>query len=363
MLAYLEDVIGKSPKGLISYADYIELALYHPDHGYYMREFEKIGRSGDFITTSNVSDIFGRMFSKWFARHVEINGVAPAVCEIGGGNGRFAKAFMDEWPNHSNENLTYKIIEASPYHRKLQREALARFSGFSQESGIHSVRNFKGLIFSNELFDALPVHVVEKKAGVLMEAMVGLNGGRLIEKLVPLENEEIASFLVENRLELKEGHRIEVPLAMAKMVEAIATALEEGIVASVDYGYTAEEWMMPERKNGSLRGYMNHHMVDDVLAFPGRMDITTHIHFDALIVAGEQNGFTTLAKLRQDEFLISAGVLAELEENYDPNPFSEKSKRNRAIRSLVMPSGMSSSFHVLVQQKGLRLGFEDVFPK
>ncbi|WP_316572033.1 SAM-dependent methyltransferase [Neobacillus sp. YIM B06451] len=362
MLSHLEDIIGKSRNGLISYADYIELALYHPVHGYYMRESEKIGRSGDFITSSNVSDIFGRIFSKWFARHVKINGVAPAVCEIGGGNGRFAKAFMEEWANHSGDSLTYTIIETSPYHRKLQSEALDGFSGFSQESGIQSIRHFKGIIFSNELFDALPVHVVEKKSGILMEAMVGIDNGRLFEKLVPLKNEEVASFLEENGLFLNEGQRIEVPLAMGKMVREISRSLEEGIVATVDYGYTAEEWMLPERKQGSLRGYMNHQMVNDVLAYPGRMDITTHIHFDALAKEGEKQGLEALTKLRQDEFLISAGILTEFEEHYDPNPFSERSRRNRAIRSLVLPSGMSASFHVLLQQKGLRLGADKIFP-
>ncbi|WP_053367131.1 class I SAM-dependent methyltransferase [Bacillus sp. FJAT-27245] len=362
MLAYLEDVIGKSKNGLISYADYMEIALYHPVHGYYMGETEKIGRSGDFITTSNVSDIFGRVFSKWFARHVEMNGIVPAVCEIGGGNGRFAKAFMEEWTNHSNENLIYLIIEASPYHRKLQREALGGFPGFSQESGMHNVRHFKGLIFSNELFDALPVHVVEKKSGALMEVMIGMDNGKLYEQLVPLKNGDIALFLEENGLELNEGQRIEVPLAMGKMVSEISRSLDEGIVATVDYGYTAEEWMMPERKQGSLRGYMNHQMVHDVLANPGRMDITTHIHFDALVKEGEKQGLESLAKLRQDEFLIAAGILAELEEHYDPNPFSEKSRRNRAIRSLVLPSGMSAFFHVLIQEKGLRLGADRIFP-
>ncbi|RDU35123.1 SAM-dependent methyltransferase [Neobacillus piezotolerans] len=362
MLAYLKEVIEKSQNGLISYADYIGMALYHPVDGYYMRDSEKIGRSGDFITSSNVSDIFGGIFSKWFARLVEVHGLVPAVCEIGGGNGRFAKAFIEEWKNHSNENLAYTIIEASPFHQKLQRETLDGFSGFSQAVGIDSIRQFKGLVFSNELFDALPVHVVENHQGTLMEAMVGIAGGRLYEKLVPLENAKIYSFLEDNGFALKEGQRIEVPLAMEEMVKAISIALDEGIVATVDYGYTTEEWMMPERRSGSLRGYKNHQMMDDILENPGTMDITSHIHFDALAKAGENNGLETLLKLRQDEFLLSAGILAELEEHYDPNPFSERSRRNRAIRSLVLPSGMSPSFHVLIQQKGRKLNSGSIFP-
>ncbi|WP_059171127.1 class I SAM-dependent methyltransferase [Bacillus sp. FJAT-27445] len=362
MISFLENVIGKSDNGLITYADYIEIALYHPVHGYYMRESEKIGRRGDFITTSNISDVFGRTFSKWFARHAEVNGLAPAVCEIGGGNGRFAKAFIEEWSKHSSETLTYLIVEASPYHRKLQKESLGDFQGFLQKSSISEIRDFKGMIFSNELFDALPVHVVEKRAGLLMEAMVGIRDGTLYEELSPLKNKNIEGFLKINGLSLKEGQRIEVPLAAESMIHDLSFAMSEGIVLTVDYGYTCEEWMSPPRRRGSLRGYMNHQLFEGVLEYPGLMDITTHIHFDALSKSGEKYGLETLSKLRQDEFLLAAGILGELEDNYDPDPFSERSKRNRAIRSLVIPSGMSSAFHVLIQQKGLNLGLDRLFP-
>ena len=110
--------------------------------------------------------------------------------------------------------------------------------------------------------------------------------------------------------------------------------------------------MEPQEAKGSLRGYYQHQMIDNVLQHPGEMDITTHIHFDWLIQKGEQAELEFHSKLRQDEFLLKAGILKELENHYDPNPFSEVSKRNRAIRSLIMPSGMSSFFHLVIQQKG-----------
>jgi SAM-dependent MidA family methyltransferase len=137
------------------------------------------------------------------------------------------------------------------------------------------------------------------------------------------------------------------------MVRDISRVLKKGIVVTADYGYTNEEWKHPSRKKGSLRGYYQHQMIDDVLEHPGDMDITTHIHFDWLIQKGEQAELLFHSKLRQDEFLLKAGILKELENHYDPNPFSEVSKRNRAIRSLIMPSGMSSFFHLVLQQKGM----------
>jgi SAM-dependent MidA family methyltransferase len=145
------------------------------------------------------------------------------------------------------------------------------------------------------------------------------------------------------------------------MVWEIAQSLIKGMVVTADYGYTLEEWMDPRRSKGSLRGYYQHQMIDDVLQHPGEMDITTHIHFDYLIQKGEQVELELITKLRQDEFLLKSGILNELANHYDPNPFSEVSKRNRAIRSLIMPSGISTYFHVVIQQKGFKLNENDVF--
>ena len=126
-------------------------------------------------------------------------------------------------------------------------------------------------------------------------------------------------------------------------------------------GITNEEWKQPARASGSLRGYYQHKMITDVLQHPGEMDITSHIHLDWLIQKGDSVGLKLFAKLRQDEFLIKAGILKELENHYDPNPFSEVSKRNRAIRGLIMPSGISSYFQIVIQEKGLNVTQQNVF--
>lgn len=362
MLDHLKKMIDDAEGGYISYADFMNAALYHPNEGYYMNDSEKIGRAGDFITTSNISDIFGRIIAKWFSRLVAEQRLEPAVCEIGGGNGRFAKAFIDEWKKIEDRPLSYIIVETSPYHRKLQKESLEGFQGFIQAESLKNITGFNGLIFSNELFDALPVHVIERRSGELMEAMVGYNEGGLYEKLLPLENKAISSFMEEYKINLSEGQRIEIPLAMLSVIEEVAGSLDKGLAVTVDYGYTAEEWGTPARKKGSLRGYMKHRMYDNVLDNPGKMDITSHVHFDVLEKAGEELGLRSVSLLRQDEFLIKAGILKELEENYDPNPFSETSRRNRAIRSLVIPTGMSTAFRVLIQEKGLPLKSESFLP-
>jgi SAM-dependent MidA family methyltransferase len=352
--------IKQAPNQRITYAEFIELALYHPTMGYYMRNQVKIGKDGDFITSSNISDIFGSIFSKWFLKQVKENNIVPSVCEIGAGNGRFAKAFLDSWIKNTDIPLTYYIVEASPYHRQLQQEILPIGKNVYQVEQLMQLKPFDGLIISNELFDALPVHVIEKRNGQLYEVMVGWNEDGFIEHSDQLINPIIQEYINEQNITLVENQRIEIPLQMESMLKTISTSIEKGLIVTIDYGYTTDEWKSPARKSGSLRGYHKHQMISNVLLHPGEMDITHHIHFDTLINIGNKLGLAFILKNRQDEFLVAAGLLKELEDNYDPNPFSEKSKHNRAIRSLIMP-GMSSFFHVVIQQKGINLTADRLF--
>lgn len=356
MLNFIIDYIKKNPSGRITYADYIHQALYHPQFGYYMKEKSKIGREGDFITSSNVSDIYGQALAKWFFKQVNSYQFPPSICEIGAGTGRFAKAFIEEWNKQTSEPIHYFILEESPYHRELQQELLAFNENIKQIDNLIEVAPFHGLIFSNELFDAFPVHVIEKRGNKLMEVMVTIENDQLAETMVPLNNEEIFSFIEESGLTLKEKQRIEIPLQMEAMVTGISKALAKGMVLTVDYGYSNEEWLEPERMDGSLRGYYKHQQINNILEHPGKMDITSHVHFDSLIRLGNQYGLEFIKKWRQDEFLLTTGILEDLQDHYDPNPFSPVSKRNRAIRSLIMPTGMSSAFHVILQKKGMGKG-------
>ncbi|WP_211171193.1 SAM-dependent methyltransferase [Bacillus sp. DNRA2] len=348
------------PNRMISYAEFMELVLYHPEHGYYMKEGQKIGRDGDFYTTSNVSDLYGSMVAKWYREIALQFGIKPEICEIGAGTGRFAQSFINEWQRDCSVPLKYTIVETSPYHRKIQRDKIQFNEQIKQISSLDELEPFEGLLFSNELVDALPVHVIEKQAGALFEVMVSIDGDKLVEVNVPLNNEYILAFMKEQELDLTEGQRIEIPVAMCELISSLSGVLTKGIALMVDYGYTKEEWLEPTHKNGSLRGYYQHQMIANVLQNPGLMDITSHVHFDAFIDYGEKAGFTFIEKLRQDEFFLAIGILKELQDHFDPNPFSEQSKRNRAIRSLIMPTGPSPSFRVVLQHKGL-LAFENAW--
>jgi SAM-dependent MidA family methyltransferase len=369
MTKHIIEAIEQAEQRRISYAQYMNLALYDPQYGYYMREKEKIGRLGDFITSSNISDVFGQLFAKVFIRLVQTGEVAPFVCEIGGGSGRFARAVLNEWQKRSPEtfrSLTYVIIEMSPYHRKKQKEILINIpANIIQYEKIEQFQkefpNVCGIVFSNELFDAFPVHVIEKEDGKLQEVFVSLREGQLVEVKFPLQNKEIVDYLKERKIVLKNGQRFEIPLMMKKFILETGTLMKRGIMFTVDYGYTDDEWQLPIHREGSLRGYYQHQMITNPLAFPGDMDLTTHVQWDALKMYGEKAGWEFVRLMRQDHFLLAAGILEYLTEHHDSNPFSEQSKQNRAIRSLIMDGGMSSAFQVMIQQKNIDIKWKEIF--
>jgi SAM-dependent MidA family methyltransferase len=354
MLELLTQIISSSPSRRITAEQFMDISLYDKNKGYYMVPGPKIGRNGDFITSANISDIYGRAIAKWYLRQTQKQGLPSCVCEIGAGDGRFASAFIDEWTKLSGEPVTYFIKEESPYHKGLQSSLLG--ARVVQIDSLEELMPFCGLIFSNELFDALPVRVVEKQQGSLVEIMVAMESEELKEEPVPLEDPAVMAYLRDNGLKLKENQRMEIPLRMAGMISSISAMLQRGIVLTVDYGYTDEELMEPARKRGSLRGYSNHRLIHDFLSSPGKMDITSHVHFDSFIREGAKQGLKLEGKYRQDEFLLACGILEDLQNHFDHNPFSAASRRNRAIRQLIMPSGMSAAFHSIVQTKGLGAG-------
>ncbi|PDY49115.1 class I SAM-dependent methyltransferase [Bacillus pseudomycoides] len=342
----------------ISYSTYMNLALYDEEYGYYMKEREKIGRNGDFFTSSNISSVFARTFARFFIRLVQNGEIPPNVCEIGGGTGRFAYDVLQEWKQLSPvtyAELRYSIIEVSPFHRRLQKRQLGSFQNISQYKSYKELgESFTGIVFSNELFDAFPVEVIEKRAGILYEVRITYTEQReLTEVLRPLEQEVIRCYLRRHKIELYEGQRFEVPIAMETYLQEIIGWLKGGLFISVDYGYTRAEWMHPAHHEGSLRGYYDHRIIQNPLKYPGEMDITAHIHWDELKKIGEESSLHTVWHTKQREFLLAAGILEQLASHQDSDPFSEKQKQNRAVRSMILHGGISDAFDVVMQKKGM----------
>lgn len=361
MKKILRHLIEAQPNRRINYEQYMKTVLYHPEKGYYRKPSVKIGKAGDFYTSPSVHPVFGWTLARFFIDLVRQEQLPPIICEMGAGDGRLAAAVLKEWKRldpDSYRHLNYFAIEDSPYHRFLQnkyvsdREVFVQYADFEQFRTDHS--RFSGILFSNEWFDAFPVRVVEKVGEELNEVKITLDGyGELIEILEPSVDSEIVDWLDSYGFQLQTGQRIEIPLLMTHWLKDTAEWMERGGLLTIDYGYTEEEWQQPGRKQGSLRGYHQHHLLGNPLLHPGEMDLTSHIHVDALRKTGEKNGLDPLFLLTQRLFLLRAGILNDLREPQNSDPFSPDHRQNRAIRTLISDSSLGNAFHAMMQGKGL----------
>lgn len=368
MLEYLRKKITHSPTRSISFYEYMNECLYHPELGYYMNAREKIGKQGDFYTTSYIHSVFAEVFVDVAVTIFKQLNEPFTFCEMGAGTGLFSKQFLDALQRNYPEiyqGSTYLIIEKSLYHRQKQLDLLSphRDKVIWLEDLEHTGElgqeitypKYKGILFSNELVDAFPVHLIEKKNGLLFEVGVTWNEKeyKLSEILHPLTNSEVQAYVEKEQLVLSDGQRLEIPLAAQEWVSGVANWMEEGIWLTIDYGYSHQELMSPLHRKGSLRCYRDHKWDENLLDQPGEKDITYHIHFDALCSKAEQLGWTKLGLARQDEFLLNAGILQFIEEHSGGDPFHHPViKKNRAIHSLIAPDGISRAFQVLTLGKG-----------
>lgn len=357
----VREIILAQKNGCITYKEYMELALYHPTLGYYNRHSRKIGKQGDFYTSSNVGEVFGRALGKLFNHLLKSHDIQPNIIELGGGTGRIAHSvlsYLQETNPALFSDLSYTIIESSPYHQSSQQTVLSCFNNITYVDSLEKLGDVEGIVFSNEFFDAFPVHVIEKKEGNLVEVMVSVEKGLLVEETKLLQNEEILSYLHYHGIIVQEGQRLEIPLSMMTYYNHLCEKIQKGFLLTIDYGYTKKEWTEELHRMGSLRGYSQHRLVHNILENPGKVDITSHIHWDSL----KQGPLQTLSFLPQSEFLVACGLLEDLTNTMNQDPFSPEHKRNRAIRSLLQPGQISSYMQALVQVKNLECTTIELFP-
>jgi SAM-dependent MidA family methyltransferase len=346
-------IINSSPEGCISFEEYMELCLYHPEDGYYSKVKQKIGRQGDFYTSSSVSPVFGYVWSDVFRETISSNELQASFIEAGAGNGDFASHVLSRWREEDPAGylaLTYHIVEGSPFHREVLQRKLSEHKNVSVHDSFKSLmqctENFKGIVFANELLDALPVKVLRNNSGVLEEMFVCLSNGALAENWKRAEN--VASTSAGARLiQYGDGWRGELPLQMEKWLKNLYEWIDNGsVVYFADYGYRPEEWMSSQLREGSIRGYRSHQLVTNLLAFPGEMDLTAHVDWEAVLNIGKLSGMEGVFLMGQGRFLMENGILRYLAEHDGSDPFSKESKMNRAIRSFLLNSGLEEGFQV-----------------
>ena len=312
--------------GPISFRRFMDLALYHPVYGYYMRGEDHFGREGDFYTNSQLQPVFGRLISQQIVRWREEMGSPEdfTVVELGAGRG---------------ETLA-EVRKALPEARCL---AVERTCGTLPEA-------FQGVVYSNEFFDALPVHLVERRSEALIELLVASDGGGFQWMTGRPAKPPAANYISRYAPGFADGDRIEVNLDALDECERIAAALKRGYVLTIDYGYTSEEIAAGRRfPRGSLMAYERHQAEEDVLANPGRRDITSHVNFTALEARGRDFGLDSLGLRTQAQFLFALGETDNFAAALEAATDTEALHLRMQLKSLLF--GMGETFRVLVQKK------------
>lgn len=351
-------------EGQITFHDFMRAALYDAELGYYNTERLKIGPDGDYYTSSNVHPAFGQTLARAFVELWSEFAQQPlTILEVGAGTGRLASdiltAIGEEHPDIF-DRLNYLIVEASKAMRLIQQQSLAAFYERVSWSRLDTLesQSLKGIIFSNELIDAMPTHQVRLKDGRLEELYVTTIASKEPgeEKSLALawgniSTERCSEYVKSLGVELEEGQVIEVGLDGIDWFNRAASILENGFLITIDYGDTAEHLYGHDRREGTLRSFYRHRLIESPVERAGEQDITASVNFTALIEAGRSAGLELVSYERQAAFLIRCGLIDRVARIEGASGTVDDLKERLALKSLLVPGGVSDNFRVLIQRK------------
>ncbi|MFN3337096.1 MAG: class I SAM-dependent methyltransferase [Thermomicrobium sp.] len=342
--------------GPVTFARFMELALYDPDYGYYATAV-RVGRCGDYLTAPEAHPIFGWVIARqlWELWDLLDRPAPFMLIEYGPGTGTLALSLFEYLARTAPdflERLRYRPVEVSRSAFDALVDRLVD-RGFASLLTLEQYDAVTGVVLANEVVDALPVHRVCWHKDQLWELFVDWDGERLVEVFGPPSTGELAHWLERLGVQLREGQTTELCLAMVDWVEDVARVLARGYVLVLDYGYPAPERYDPVRfPKGTVRTYFRHSVGDDPLQSPGEQDITAHVDFTMLGLAAQERGFTVLGLTTQAEFLAQAGLgelLVQLQR--EPGMTAERYLAARAAAlHLLDPAGMGR-FRVLLLGK------------
>lgn len=349
----IKEAIKKS--GPICFARFMEMALYHPELGYYMRNADKIGKSGDYYTSSNVSNILGIVLGKYIKKIKEaLDASLFYILEYGSGTGQLAKDILDYLNvNDSLKDIKYISIENSPYHKTIQNNLLIGYKNaiYFSDSGVLSDEKANGIVLSNELLDALPVHRIVKVNDIFKEIYISVNDNGFCEEYGDHCCKELNEY-IEKYIKNPDINEIEINLSAKDWLKEVSKRLNKGQIITIDYGYTEKELNSGFYNDGTLVSYKKHLLNDNLLSDTGEKDITSHVNFSSIIDCGDEFGLKNIYYGTLSDFLFTNGLSDVLEEINSLNLTSiERFNRIGQIKSIISPNGFGERFKVLVQEK------------
>ena len=345
--------------GSISFKEFMDIALYYPELGYYTSDKSKIGGYGDFFTSSELDPVFGQLLSRQFAEiFKKLDSEKFEIVEIGAGKGYLAYDILSSLKEENTDifkKTTYTIIEKSPYHIKIQKELLSDFKNVRWKQDIIDFEDeeIEGVVFSNELFDSFPVDLIKRKNGKIYQIFITLDKDDNVVEIEKEANEDILRYIKELNIDILEGMITEINLDAANYIQKIGKKLKKGFVITVDYGYPSKELYKPYRMKGSLLCYYKHRYSENYWENVGLQDITSHVNFSALSYYGKIAQLETVGFTDQAHFLTNLGLMEIFEKLQEIGDYRAYERMNR-LKTLIVPKGMGEKFKVLVQAKNVK---------
>ena len=349
--------------GSISFARYMELALYAPGLGYYSAGARKFGAAGDFITAPELSPLFSRCLARQ-CRQVLDTLEGGCILELGAGSGIMACDVLLELERLNCLPSQYLILEVSGELRERQKATIQQHIAHlsSRVSWLDTLpeNEIEGIILANEVLDAFPVHRFVLSDSVIKEQHVISEKGGFNWKLMPagpeLEN-GINEILEPLSFTLAEGYTSEINLKLKPWMQSLASTLSRGVMILIDYGYPAREYYHPHRIDGTLLCHYRHRVHDDPFVYPGMQDITASVNFTQLAEAAVDTGLSVSGYTTQAYFLFAC-ELEEVVGDFSEMDTREQLELSRQVKILTLPGEMGERFKVMALSRKMDLPFK-----
>lgn len=334
-------------KGDMPFVEFMQLALYHPQWGYYNSGLQKFGPGGDFITAPELTPLFGYTLAKQ-CQAILSTLSEPILFEFGAGSGRLCIDILTHLEQLNSLPEAYYILEVSGHLRLRQQariqEEIPHLATKVVWLNQWPAKPFNGIIIANEVLDAMPVHRFLQTKDQLLESVINLDANsQLCEDFKPSLDARLISY-VKQALPAQYPYQSEANLFITDWIQQCANMLAQGVIFLIDYGFPRHEYYHPDRHQGTIMCHYQHQMYTNPLLHIGQQDITAHVDFTHVAEAADAAGLHVAGFTNQAAFLLGNGLLSLLEDITDSDALI---KANQAVKQLIQPSEMGELFKVM----------------
>ena len=338
--------------GAISFANFMQFALYEPSLGYYVSGNHKLGEGGDFTTAPLISPLFSASLGNHCANYLPKDGSGD-ILELGAGTGAMAAGILKRLDTLQQLPANYSILEVSAELQQRQQHYLKETLSadlFSRLQWIDTLpeQPTYHVILANEVMDAFSVERVKLKDKKWQQQIIRLDDERLVEDYRPISSAALQHAIDILPEGLCDGYSTEINTWIEPWIKSLSQCLKTGVITLIDYGFLREEYYHPQRHMGTLKCFFQQQAYDNPLQYVGLQDITAHVDFTTVGESAEKNGLEVIEFCNQTQLLIDNGLTELLSEVSDRDEYE---KLLPGVKQLTSPSEMGELFKVMVLQR------------